>query len=65
VLDNDDCADRSGRRGAGANARSSSSLNLTTTAAIDEIAKRHGVAVHRSASVKANVVEMMLATSRL
>jgi phosphomannomutase len=38
-------------------------VNLTTTAAIDEIAKRHGVAVHRSAVGEANVVEMMLATS--
>jgi phosphomannomutase len=38
-------------------------VNLTTTAAIDEIAKKYGVAVHRSAVGEANVVEMMLATS--
>jgi phosphomannomutase len=37
-------------------------VNLTTTAAIDDIASAHGVAVHRSAVGEANVVEMMLGT---
>ncbi len=37
-------------------------VNLTTSAAIDEIAERHGQKVHRTPVGEANVVEMMRAT---